>query len=206
MNRRSILVTSGGAFSVLLSGCLDSISAPDSGSKPVSATPDGSKDASGTSLPSANIPRADCDAVSRPPTPDPDADPPGDTTDYTYPPPPESLEDDDVREYAERFERAYRLNKRYEIRGSHLNQLNVRIEGSKTFDAPEGATIAQVKYTYFAKSEGDDGSVVIDSPLLYASYYIDERIVLRAVDKKLQEDVSRLVVDPIEQGQPVECF
>lgn len=47
----------------------------------------------------------------------------------------------------------------------------------------------QVKYTYGAEIEGDDGPIEIDSPTIYASYYVNADVVLWAVDKGLQEDV-----------------
>lgn len=124
-----------------------------------------------------------------------------------YPPRPESLSTEALHAYVEQYERTYRLNKLRSDHGTYLLRATVVVvEGTDTYDAPDGAAIAQVKYTYDAEIEGDDGPIEIDSPLLYASYYVDDTVVLRAVNTKLQEDVSRLVVNPMEQGQPVECF
>ncbi len=111
-----------------------------------------------------------------------------------------------MRSYAKRYERAYRLNKLHSEYRSKLNHASVSIEDTTPYDAPDGGAITQVKYAYDAEIEGDDGPIEIDSPTIYASYYVDDEAVLRAVDNELQEDVSRLVADPLEQGQPVECF
>ena len=195
MNRRRVLTYASAGLVGGLSGCLNGKS-PDR------------EDASETGSPTqtAETPTYECDAATRPASPGPDADPPGDAERYTYPTRPDSLSDEEVRSYVARYERAYRLNKTYSQRGAYLNQVSVTIEETEIYDAPDGAVIVQVAYTYDAEIEGDDGPIEIDSPLLYASYYVDDEVVLRAVDKKLQENVSRLVVDPITQGQPVECF
>jgi hypothetical protein len=165
-------------------------------------------DASETDGPTqtAETPTYECDAATRPASPSPDADPPGAADRYTYPTRPDSLSNEEVRSYVAQYERAYRLNKTYSRRGAYLNQVSVSIEETETYEAPDGAAIGQVMYTYDAEIEGDDGPLEIDSPILYASYYVDDEVVLRAADKELQESVSRLVVDPITQGQPVECF
>jgi hypothetical protein len=195
MNRRGVVVYASVGLAGLLSGCLNGRSS------------DG-MDASETDGPTqtAETPTYECDAATRPASPSPDADPPGAADRYTYPTRPDSLSNEEVRSYVAQYERAYRLNKTYSRRGAYLNQVSVSIEETETYEAPDGAAIGQVMYTYDAEIEGDDGPLEIDSPILYASYYVDDEVVLRAADKELQESVSRLVVDPITQGQPVECF
>ena len=190
MRRRHALLSVGSALSVLLSGCL--------GNTPEPATE------TSTSTPERLL--YDCDAANRPGPPEPDTDPPGDVERYTYPTQPESLSNEEIRPYANRYERAYRLNKLHSEWGENLNHASVSVEDTTTYDAPDGPAIAQVKHTYDAEIEGDDGPITIDSPTIYAAYYVDDDVVLRAVNKELQEDASRLVADPMEQGQPVECF
>jgi len=190
MKRRHTLLAVGSCLGMLLSGCVGDTSEP----------------ATGTPTPTAETSTYDCDATTRPPSPTPDADPPGDAERYTYPTRPDSLSNGTVRSYVERYERAYRLNKLHSEWETNLIHASVVSEDTNIYDAPDGAAIAQVKYAYDAEIEGDDGPIEIDSPTIYASYYVDDEVVLRAVNTELQEDVSRLVVDPVEQGQPVECF
>lgn len=175
---------------MLSSGCLGGASEP----------------ATGTPNPTAEPSAYDCDTANRPPSPGPDADPPGDAERYTYPDRPDSPSNEAVRSYVERYERAYRLNELRSRWGANLDHAGVFVEGTDTYDAPDGAVIARVEYAYGAGIEGNDGPIEVDSPTIYASYYVDDDVVLRAVEEGHQEDESRLIPDPIEQGQPVECF
>jgi len=195
MDRRRVLTYASVGFAGGLSGCLIGWGS-DSEDTPETETPSQT----------AEKPTYECDAATRPASPEPDVDPPGSAERYTYPTRPDSLSNEKVRSYVAQYERAYRLNKTYSLRGAYLNQVSVSIEKTETYEAPDGAAIGQVMYTYDAEIEGDDGPIEIDSPILYASYYVDDEVVLRAVDTELQESASRLVVDPITQGQPVECF
>jgi hypothetical protein len=187
---------------MLLSGCVDDTARPASEPPDQTAT----ETVTETPTPGAETPTYDCDAANRPASPEPDADPPGDAERYTYPTRPDSLSNEEIRSFAERYERAYRLNKLHSEWGANLNRASLSVEDTDTYDAPDGAAIAQVKHTYDAEIDGDDGPIEIDSPIIYASYYVDDDVVLRSVNKRLQEDVSRLVANPMETGQPVECF
>lgn len=196
MNRRRVLTCVSAGLVGGLSGCL-------SGGVPAR---DDESEAPSSPTQAADTPIYDCDAATRPAPPEPDADPPGDAERYMYPIRPDSLSDDAIHTYVERYERAYRLNKLHSQYEVNLTRASVSIDETTSYNAPAGAAIAQIKHTYDAGIEGDDGPIEIDSPTLYASYYVDDEAVLRAVDTELQEDVSRLVADPIEDGQPVECF
>jgi len=205
MKRRHALLAGGHCLSVLVSGCVGNLSEPATGTPAQTPTEMAHETATKTATPTSNRPAYNCDAATRPTSPDPDATPPGDDKRYTYPSRPESLLNEEIRSYAERYERAYRLNKLYSQHGAHLEHASVSVRNADIYASPGGTVIVQVKYTYDAEIEGDDGPIEIDSPILYASYYVDD-VVLRAVDKRLQEDVSRLVADPLERGEPVECF
>jgi len=191
---------------VLSSGCFGTSRERVAGTRAQTSTESASKSATGTPSSTAERPTYDCDAADRPPTPELDADPPGDAERYTYPDRPESLSTEEMRSYVERYEQAYRLNTLHSEWEANLNHASVVVEETDTYDAPDGTAIAQVKYTYDAEIEGDDGPIEIDSPRMYASYYVDDTVVLRAIDTEHQEDASRLIADPIEQGRPVECF
>lgn len=187
MKRRHALLA---GFSVFSSGCLDTISEPDT--QPTDDT--------------ETVLTYDCDAATRPPSPAPDTGLPGDTKRYGYPDQPASLANEEIRSYVKRYERAYTLNKlraRYEVRLAHTS---VHIEEVTFYDAPDESIIAQVTYTYDAEIEGDDGPIEMNPPLLYAAYYVDDDGVLRAVDPEHQEEEAGLLVDPMEQGELVECF
>jgi hypothetical protein len=154
----------------------------------------------GSSNQAAETPPYECDAATRPQSPDPEADPTGDAERYTYPARPDSLSGEKIRSYVAQYEQAYRLNKTYSRRRTYLNRVDVSIEKTRIYDAPDGAAIVQVAYTYDAEIEGDDGPIKIYSPVIYASYYVDDEVIPRAVDKELQENMSRLVVNPITCG------
>lgn len=200
MNRRRALVAGGTCLGVLLSGCLGGASDGGSGSERATWT------ASGTPITITETPTYDCDDADRPAPPGPDDDPPGDDARYDYPTRPGSLSDESVRPYLGRYERAYRLNKLRARHGQYLNHASVDVEETVTFGAPDGTAVAQVKYTYDAEIEGDDGPIEIGPSTMYASYYLDDVVVIRAVNERFQGDTSRLVVDPVEEGKPVECF
>lgn len=189
MNRRHALLVAGGGLGGLLSGCVGDSFGPEGSWKPAGETS-----------------TVDCDDTSRPLPPGSDDDPPGDAERYSYPNRPWSPSAEAVRSYVERYERAYRLNKVRDRHGSHLRYANVHIEDTNGYDAPEGTAIAQVRYTYDAEIEGDDGPIEIDSESIYASYFVNDTALFRAVNKEHLENTSELLEDPVESGQIVECF
>ena len=125
-----------------------------------------------------------------------------------YPQRPESLADQSaVVDYVTRYERAYRRNDLRTEHGSALRTVGLAVEGTRTYDAPEGAAIVRVRYTFYYEVGGPTETPVhADSPTTYASYYVDESVVLRAAASGLREDESALDPDPLAEGVPVECF
>jgi hypothetical protein len=149
----------------------------------------------------------DCENADRPPEPSSDDDPPGEDERYIYPQRPESLSDESkVLSYVEAYERAYRLNDVYSQYGADLDHASIFVYDTWTHEAPEGAAIARLKYPYSYGVNRDVGSMEADSPYIYASYYIDEAVVLRASIMGHREEESKLVPDPMEEGRPMECF
>ncbi|WP_262174638.1 hypothetical protein [Haloarcula laminariae] len=147
----------------------------------------------------------DCEDANRPPKP-PTSEEPVDGR-YTYPQRPESLSDESVvLPYIEAYERAFRLNDLYSQYSANLIHASIIIYDTWTYEAPKGAAIARLKYTYGYGYAQGDRQVEADSPTIYASYYIDEAVVHRRVIRGHQEDESKLVPDPTEGGLPVECF
>ncbi len=204
MKRRQALLAGGSCLGALLSGCVGETAGPATGTPGQTATETASETATGT--PTTETLTYDCDAVSRPASPGPDADPPGDVERYTYPARPESLSNQEMRSCVKRYERAYRLNKLRSRHGTYLEQASVFVDATDTDDAPDGAGIARVEYAYGARIEGDDGPIEMDSPTVYAAYYVDDDVVLRAVETGHRDDETQLIPDPMEQGEPVECF
>ncbi|MFD1586300.1 hypothetical protein ACFR9U_04860 [Halorientalis brevis] len=184
MKRRQALLAGGSCISVLLSGCVG-----------------------GTSESTVGTPVYDCDDVARPVSPSPNSDPPGEAGRYTYPDRPDSLSNEStVRTYVKSYERAYRLSALHEDYESSLDHAGVSVSNMWTHEAPEGAMIVRLKYRYRYGYEEGGSPIEADSPTIYASYYIDDAVMLRAVHEGNQEDESGLDPDPVKQGQPVECF
>jgi hypothetical protein len=152
-------------------------------------------------------PSIDCDYADRPPSPPQDADPPGDVERYIYPDRPDSLSSEStVRTYVRLYERAHRLNALRREYESSLTYVTFRDRTTWVHEAPERAAIGRVKYTYSYRHETDGEPIASDSVVIYASYYIDDSMVLRAVEEGDRMDDSELNPDPVETGQPVECF
>ncbi|MFC7097719.1 hypothetical protein [Halobaculum marinum] len=108
--------------------------------------------------------------------------------------------------YVKEYERAYRLNDLYTEYGDNLDHGTIFIYETWTYEAPEDAAIARLKCPYSHGYTQGDSQVEADSPTIYASYYIDDAVVLRASKTGYQEDESKLDPDPIEWGLPMECF
>jgi len=104
------------------------------------------------------------------------------------------------------YERAHRLNALRGEYGSSLTNATLFDRHTWVHEAPEGAAIGRLKYTYSYSHENNGETVASDSVVIYASYYIDDSMVLRAVEEGDRMDDSELDPDPVETGQPVECF
>ncbi len=149
----------------------------------------------------------DCDDVDRPDLPSPNADPPGEYDRYTYPQRPEFLSDESaVLTYVKGYERAYRLNDLYSQHGNDLDSAGVFIQETWAHETTNAMASGRLKYQYGYSVDQDDGQVEADSSTIYASYYTDEKVVLRAVESGYKQDESKLSPGPIEQGIPTECF
>lgn len=183
MRRRRVLLTSGTGLGVLVGGCLD---LPTDGRQ--------------------NPPEYDCAVASRPTPSESDDEPRPEKA--QYPQRPESLSNDTaVIEYAKRYERAYRWNKEHEQYGDEFIGVGLSVNDVWTHDAPGGAAVVRLRYWYWAGYEQSDGSTPhYDSPTIYVSYYVDDSVVIRAVDEGYQEDDDELDPDPWRSGTPVECF
>jgi hypothetical protein len=148
----------------------------------------------------------DCENLYRPEPPGSGFDPPGDEERYEYPARPESLSNADaVRSFVEAFERAYTLNDLFAEYATALDRASVVVEDRWLHEAPEGAAVGRIEYTYSYRIDRGDYYVDQDSPTYFASYYVDDAVVLRAVESCCPEDESKLRSDPLEEGRPVAC-
>lgn len=188
MNRRHLLLAGAGA--TLLSGCLGGGTGTADGTGTTGATTD------------------DCRAGYRPPEPAPDDEPPGAAARYDYPERPDALSGGAALDYLRAYERAFRLNELREEYGERLQNAGVVVYDEWRYDAPEGTVLGQVEYTYsYGYEEGPDGRVVQgDSPYVYASYFVDDAGVHRAIVRGHREEPSSLARDPRAPGWVVECF
>lgn len=200
MKRRVALLTGGSIVGALLSGCLSGASESPTGTQSQTESDTQTRTV-------AETPVYDCNDGYRPPEPSSDDDPPGEDERYTYPQRPESLSDESVvLSYVEAYERAYRLNDLYFQYRTHLDHASIFGYDTWTYEAPEGAAIARLKYTYSYGYTQGDSQIEADSPAIYASFYIDEAVLLRKAVSGHQEDESELVPDPTEGGLPMECL
>lgn len=184
MKRRRALLAGSSFLGVLLSGC-----------------------AGGYSGGEQETPAYDCDETDRPTSPPSDADLPGGQARYAYPERPDSLSNEStVRTFVTSYERAYRRNTLREDHGSSLDYIDISINETAIHEAPEGAAIVRLTYHYgYGTAEGGD-LVHADSPQISVSYYIDDAVLLRAATEGHREDEAEPYPDPVDQGQPVECF
>jgi hypothetical protein len=149
----------------------------------------------------ADRPQYDCTETSRP-------YPGGNSSHEPQPYPEGPPEPDDIELFVRRYESGFRVNRLIETQGDDL--VGFGIDGYETdrFDAPDEAAIIRVKYYYYyeVKENPDEPPVHIDSSTTYASYYIDEDVVLRAAAEGPRDDEAALDPDPMEAGDPLECF
>lgn len=204
MKRRRVLLGVGGWMAISLCGCVGTDSGTATGID--SRTPSETTTDAGTETASRPL-EYDCEDAHRPPSPAPDETPPGDDSRYRYPQRPASLSDEQaVLSYAEAYERAYRLNDWYAQSGDDLVSATLSVTDTWTYEAPAGAAIARLKYFYGHEVVSDGKHVVTDSRTIYAAYYVDDAVVLRATQRGHRDDEAALVPDPLEEGRPVQCF
>jgi len=195
MRRRRYLGLLGVGFGLGSAGC-SSVDSPATGSA-------GDPTPSGRSSP----PEYDCSEASRPTLAD-DVRARDDTIELrSYPEGPPPLGDDQaVVGYVKQYEHALVQKRvRSETRG--------RVTGfglsgdARTFDAPPDAAIVRFRYSYQYGFVNHAGSTVhSDSFINFATYYLDESVVVRAHRETRLDNEEALVPDPWESGDPVKCF
>jgi len=107
-----------------------------------------------------------------------------------------------MAEYIVSYEEAYRINLLINEHGDDLTDVQPGISNPRFFQLAQGSTIARVEYTYGYKKE----SLVVDSPTIYASYYINRNGIFRAEREGVLNDENVLEPDPTNEGHALECF
>ena len=223
--RRTLLATLGSALSVALAGCLTGTPGDD-------GQTDDARAAESTTAPTTTPrgrPDVDCASAFRPPeTTIGDAETPSDAS--LYPERPESLSDESaVETFLTEYERAYRRNALAEQYGDGLTAVGVPLGATRWFDSREGAAVVRVRYEYYygytsSQEDGDDSGqetatvaqddsgqetatvAQADSATTYATYYLDDRVLVRAERSGILDDESVLRPDPWVVGRAVECW
>jgi hypothetical protein len=204
--RRALLATLGAALPVALAGCL--ADTPGDVGSPTDAS---QTDERTTDSTLRGRPDVACTSASRPPeTAIGDAETPSDAS--RYPARPDSLSDESaVETYLTQYERAYRRNALAEQHGDELTTAGVPLGSTRWFDSQEGAAVVRVRYTYYynyADSSDPETTATVhaDSPTTYATYYLDDRVLVRAGEYGMLDDESALRPDPWDSGRVVECW
>ncbi|MFC5367101.1 hypothetical protein [Salinirubrum litoreum] len=213
--RRSVLSAVGAALPVALAGCLAGTPGDDPATGDDSPADDGSPEESQTDeQPTGSTPRGrpevDCATASRPPvSPIGDAETPTDAS--RYPERPDSVADESaVETYLTEYERAYRRNSLAEGYGEELTTAGVPLGSTRVFDSREGSAVVRVRYQYYYEYSDDDPDTTAvihaDSATTYATYYLDDRVLVRAEETGRLADESVLRPDPWSSGTVVECW
>jgi hypothetical protein len=71
--------------------------------------------------------------------------------------------------------------------------------------------VVRVLYTYYYNYDDSPdpettATVHADSPTMYATYYLDDRVLVRAGEYGMLDDESALRPDPWDSGKVVECW
>jgi hypothetical protein len=152
-------------------------------------------------------PEYDCGEASRPTLTD-DARARGhEPLDYPDGPPPLG-EDQTVVEYVTQYERALVQRRVRNDAPERVTAFGLN-GGTRTYAAPADAALVRFRYTYYYEYEAaGNRSVHADSPTNYATYYVDESVVVRAEREGFLDDADeeKLIPDPWEDGEPIECF
>lgn len=201
--RRALLATLGAAVPAALAGCLAGTPGDDGSTDDTAQT----DDSTGDGTPRGR-PEVDCTRAARPPeTAIGDAETPSDNS--RYPERPESLSDESaVETYLTAYERAYRRNALAEQYGDELTTAGVPLGSTQWFDSREGSAVVRVRYQYYYEYSSDPETTAVvhaDSATTYATYYLDDRVLVRAEASGMLDDESALRPDPWG-GEPVECW
>lgn len=197
MNRRHVLSVSGVGLAVFLGGCQQLASTP--GPPQTDGEPN-----AGCVGSDCGPPEYGCDNADRP-SPPPYA---GESISRArYPPRPESLSDAErIVGYVEKYERAYRRNDLLVDYGADLEQFDMSAPLGRIYDAPDGAAVVRLEYSFSFKARRGGATVHGDSLLNYATYYVDDEVLIRASSRRDVADASAPAPDPWDTGTPVECF
>lgn len=115
---------------------------------------------------------------------------------------PDLEESEAMGDYITAYERAYRTNSLLEEYGTDLTYVTV-VEGNpRFFDSSSASVIGRLEYFYVFETTEDRTR----SPTVYASYYIDDSVVVRTWSRGYIGDESELDPDPREVGDVLECF
>lgn len=202
MRRRALLVLLGASVSPSLGGCLGGMTTSGS-ARNSSAT-----ERAGTpTVDRSEPPTDDCETATQPdPTP-PGTDATTAVAPISYPSPPDSPTDPDaVTDYVQAFERAYRRNVLVQQEREDLVRFTFALQETRTYDVPVEAAVVRVQYQYSWTVEEDGRMSIADSPNIFATYYVDRSVVLRAVDSGIRDDPDALDPDPWQSGHPVACL
>jgi hypothetical protein len=212
--RRHILSAVGAAVPVALAGCLAGTPVDDPATGDGSTSDDRSPDGTATDDPTTvstprGRPEVDCATASRPPeSPIGDRETPTDAS--RYPERPDSLADESaVETYLTAYERAYRRNSLAEGYGEELTTAGVPLGSLRHFDSREGSAVVRVRYQYYYEYTDDPDTTAVvhaDSATTYATYYLDDRVLVRAEATGRLADESALRPDPWATGSVVECW
>ncbi|WP_276252367.1 hypothetical protein [Haloarcula rara] len=107
-----------------------------------------------------------------------------------------------MADYIAAYESAYRTNWLLEEHGSELTDIYFGVGEPTYFESPPASVIGRLRYSYGFETD----SVVADSSTIYASYYVDNTLIVRAERRGRLRDESVLQPNPLDSGHVLECF
>ncbi|MBX0288523.1 twin-arginine translocation signal domain-containing protein [Halomicroarcula sp. F28] len=155
-----------------------------------------------TATATPGTPERDRPTCVEPTRPDPDSGS-GAVDPVSYPETrPEVSESSAMAEYIAAYETAYRTNWLLEEHGSELTDVYFGVGEPTYFDSLPASVTGRLRYTYGFELE----SAIADSPTIYASYYVDDAVVVRAEHRGWLRDEDVLEPNPLDSGHVLECF
>lgn len=207
--RRAVLSAVGTALPVALAGCLAGTPADPATDDDATSDDDSPEESTTAESTPRGRPAVDCATADRPAAaPIGDAETPTDAS--RYPERPDSLSDESaVETYLTEYERAYRRNALAEQFGDELTTAGVPLGATRHFDSRDGSAVVRVRYQFYYEYADDPNTTATihaDSATTYATYYLDDRVLVRAASSGRLDDESVLRPDPWEHGEVVECW